>query len=345
MPLLERAGRGVRLTDAALVLVEPRRGAARARRARRGRAGRGRGQRRRARRGSPPSSPWRCGSPSPAMQALAREAPGLRCELVEAEPEQSLPALALGDVDLVLADEWQHQPRARPAGVDREDLHQRPGPPRPARRPSGRAAPPRRGAAGRARRRGLDHRPPGHGLGGGDEPDLPRARRLRPRHPPPHQRQRHQPGARRPRPGGDAAARAGAPRRRSPASPCGRSPRARSTARSSPPPAPRMPSGPPSGRSWRRPQRRIRHTAAMSEAEDFQRDGAVRRPRAARRGRGRAAARGRRAEPGGPERARDRGRGREQRRPLLRGLPQLGRHRRPTRRSSAARGSARSPPS
>lgn len=26
------------------------------------------------------------------MQALAREAPGLRCELVEAEPEQSLPA-------------------------------------------------------------------------------------------------------------------------------------------------------------------------------------------------------------------------------------------------------------
>src|ERR671915_472916 len=49
----------------------------------------------------------------PAMQALAREAPDLRCELVESEPEQSLPALALGDVDLVLADEWQHQPLAR----------------------------------------------------------------------------------------------------------------------------------------------------------------------------------------------------------------------------------------
>jgi DNA-binding transcriptional LysR family regulator len=56
------------------------------------------------------------------MQALAREAPELRCELIEAEPEQSLPALALGDIDLVLADEWQHQPHARPAGVDREDL-------------------------------------------------------------------------------------------------------------------------------------------------------------------------------------------------------------------------------
>ena len=37
------------------------------------------------------------------MEALARDAPGLRCELVEAEPEQSLPALALGDLDLVLA--------------------------------------------------------------------------------------------------------------------------------------------------------------------------------------------------------------------------------------------------
>ncbi len=60
------------------------------------------------------------------MRALAREAPDLRCELIEAEPEQSLPALALGDVDLVLADEWQHQPLARPAGVDREDLYRDP---------------------------------------------------------------------------------------------------------------------------------------------------------------------------------------------------------------------------
>lgn len=60
------------------------------------------------------------------MRALARDAPGLRCELVESEPEQSLPALALGDVDLVLADEWQHQPRSRPLGVDRHDLHRDP---------------------------------------------------------------------------------------------------------------------------------------------------------------------------------------------------------------------------
>src|SRR6187402_3340486 len=31
----------------------------------------------------------------PAMRTLAAQAPDLRCELVEAEPEQSLPALAL----------------------------------------------------------------------------------------------------------------------------------------------------------------------------------------------------------------------------------------------------------
>jgi DNA-binding transcriptional LysR family regulator len=121
LKLLERAGRGVRLTDAALVLVDHA-GAllARAERAQAelaaatGRvAGRGRIA-------SFQSVAFHIAIP--AMQALAREAPDLRCELIESEPEQSLPALALGDVDLVLADEWQHQPLARPSGVEREDL-------------------------------------------------------------------------------------------------------------------------------------------------------------------------------------------------------------------------------
>ena len=97
---------------------------------------------------------------APALQALARDAPALRCELVEAEPEQSLPALALGDIDLVLADEWEHQPHPRPPGVDRHDLHRDPVQvvlPRATirRAPRSRA----RRAAGRARARGLDHRP------------------------------------------------------------------------------------------------------------------------------------------------------------------------------------------
>jgi DNA-binding transcriptional LysR family regulator len=125
VPLLVRAGRGVRLTDAALVLV--RHAGALLDRAELAEAelaaatgevvGRGRIA-------SFQSVALRLAAP--AMQALARDAPGLRCELVEAEPEQSLPALALGDIDLVLADEWQQQPHARLAGIERHDLHRDP---------------------------------------------------------------------------------------------------------------------------------------------------------------------------------------------------------------------------
>jgi DNA-binding transcriptional LysR family regulator len=123
--LLEPAGRGVRLTDAAIVLAGhaqvllERAELAEAELAGASGAVAGRG-----RIATFQSVALRLAVP--AMRALAREVPGLRCELVEAEPEQSLPALALGDVDLVLADEWQHQPHSRPAGVDRQDLHDDP---------------------------------------------------------------------------------------------------------------------------------------------------------------------------------------------------------------------------
>ena len=123
--LLERAGRGVRLTDPALVLVRhadallDRAELAEAELAAAAGSVAGRG-----RIASFQSVALRLATP--AMHALAREAPDLRCELVEAEPETSLPALALGDIDLVLADEWEHQPHPRPAGVDRHDLHRDP---------------------------------------------------------------------------------------------------------------------------------------------------------------------------------------------------------------------------
>jgi DNA-binding transcriptional LysR family regulator len=121
VPLLERVGRGVRLTDPALVLVrhahslidEAELAEADLAAAAGSVSGRGR------------IAAFQSVALlviAPAMRALARDAPGLRCELVEAEPEESLPALALGDLDLVIADEWQHQPHARPAGVDRHDL-------------------------------------------------------------------------------------------------------------------------------------------------------------------------------------------------------------------------------
>ncbi|WCB93540.1 HTH-type transcriptional regulator GltC [Baekduia alba] len=120
-PLLERAGRGVRLTDDALVLVGHAelllRQAELAEADLAAGAGRVAG---RARIASFQSMAMRVAVPT--IGALAVQAPDLRCELVEAEPEQALPALALGDVDLVLADEWRHQPRARPEGVEREDI-------------------------------------------------------------------------------------------------------------------------------------------------------------------------------------------------------------------------------
>jgi DNA-binding transcriptional LysR family regulator len=58
----------------------------------------------------------------PMMERLETEAPRLRTELIEAEPEQALPALALGDLDLVLGDEWQHQPLRLPSGLQRHEL-------------------------------------------------------------------------------------------------------------------------------------------------------------------------------------------------------------------------------
>jgi DNA-binding transcriptional LysR family regulator len=123
--LLERAGRGVRLTDAALVLVEhagallERAAIAEAELA--AAAGTVTG---RARIAGFQSVLLRLAIP--AIEALARDAPGLRCEVFEAEPEQAVPMLALGDVDLVLADEWQHQPRSLPVGLVRHELHRDP---------------------------------------------------------------------------------------------------------------------------------------------------------------------------------------------------------------------------
>jgi len=125
VPLLERAGRGVRLTDAALVLVGhadallDRAALAEADLAAAAGAATGR-----ARIAGFQSVAVRIALP--AMEALRRDAPRLRCELIEAEPEQALPALALGDVDLVLGDEWQHQPWRLPDGLVRHQLFQDP---------------------------------------------------------------------------------------------------------------------------------------------------------------------------------------------------------------------------
>ncbi|MBJ7520135.1 MAG: LysR family transcriptional regulator [Solirubrobacteraceae bacterium] len=119
--LIARAGRGVRLTDAALVLVEHADAlltrAAEAEADLAAASGEVAG---RARIATFQSAALHIALP--AIETLAGTAPRLRCEVVEAEPESALPALALGDHDLVLADEWEHQPRGLPRGVERHDL-------------------------------------------------------------------------------------------------------------------------------------------------------------------------------------------------------------------------------
>ena len=121
VPLLEKAGRSVRLTDAALALVDHAEAllerAAIAEADLAAAAGTVAG---RARIAGFQSVTLHLALP--ALRALVRDYPRLRCELVDAEPEHSLPALALGDLDLVLADEWHHQPRRLPPGVERHDL-------------------------------------------------------------------------------------------------------------------------------------------------------------------------------------------------------------------------------
>jgi DNA-binding transcriptional LysR family regulator len=123
--LLERAGRGVRLTDPALVLVEhaeallDRAALAEAELAAAAGTVSGRG-----RIAGFQSVVLRLALP--AIEALARDAPRLRCEVIEAEPEQALPALALGDLDLVLGDEWRHQPWRLPDGLERHELFEDP---------------------------------------------------------------------------------------------------------------------------------------------------------------------------------------------------------------------------
>jgi DNA-binding transcriptional LysR family regulator len=125
VPLLARAGRGVRLTDPALVLVEHA-GALleRAELAEADLAAAAGTVAGRVRIAGFQSAAIRLALP--AMAALATDAPRLRCELVEAEPEQAIPALAIGDLDLVLGDEWQHQPLSLPAGIDRHELFEDP---------------------------------------------------------------------------------------------------------------------------------------------------------------------------------------------------------------------------
>jgi len=54
--------------------------------------------------------------------SMRRQHPSLHVEVTEMEPEQSLPALTVGDFDVVLAEEYPGRPHVRLAGVDRQNV-------------------------------------------------------------------------------------------------------------------------------------------------------------------------------------------------------------------------------
>jgi DNA-binding transcriptional LysR family regulator len=58
----------------------------------------------------------------PAIDRLAGTHPGLRIELLELEAEESLPLAARGAVELAIAEEYEHAPRPRVAGLERAYL-------------------------------------------------------------------------------------------------------------------------------------------------------------------------------------------------------------------------------
>jgi DNA-binding transcriptional LysR family regulator len=123
--LFEPAGRRVRLTDAALVLVEH---------AEQLLAASERAEADLAAAAGAVIGVVRVGSFQtaslhlllPAMAALRDAHPDLDVRLVETEPEPALDALRSHGLDLVLADEWTGAPRPRVPGLDREDLFSEP---------------------------------------------------------------------------------------------------------------------------------------------------------------------------------------------------------------------------
>ncbi len=121
--LLEKAGRGVRLTDAGHRLAQHAGillSAAEAARADlESLTGQVRGT---VRAGGLQSATRRL--LVPAVTRMLTEHPQVRVEVSELELEQALPELRLGTLDVVISDEYDGHPRPRPAGLHFELLHQ-----------------------------------------------------------------------------------------------------------------------------------------------------------------------------------------------------------------------------
>lgn len=107
--LIEKAGRGVKLTDPGLVLAEH--ATALLQRAALAEADLAAAANEIAGRGLVAAFQSAAFNLAlPAIAQLAETAPRLRCGLIEDEPEVALPMLLRGDLDMVIGDEWDHHP-------------------------------------------------------------------------------------------------------------------------------------------------------------------------------------------------------------------------------------------
>jgi len=117
--LLERVGRGVRLTEAGRALVDHTEAVlARLEAAEADLAAAGSGEVSGRLRIACFQTAAR-GLVVPVLTSLPRRHPDLRLELREMEAEEALPLLRLGDVDVVVAEEYEHAPRPLDPGIER----------------------------------------------------------------------------------------------------------------------------------------------------------------------------------------------------------------------------------
>jgi DNA-binding transcriptional LysR family regulator len=119
--LLERVGRGVRLTDAAVGLVDHTEAVlARLEQAEAELASTG-GEVQ----GTVRVAAFQTAARSlvaPILRPLAERHPRLRCEMIEMEAEEALPHLRVGDIDMVVAEEYPEVPRPRDPALERLDI-------------------------------------------------------------------------------------------------------------------------------------------------------------------------------------------------------------------------------
>src|SRR5918911_321139 len=125
VPLLEKAGRGVRLTDAGRLLSHHAGVLLSAAEAARADLASLTGEVRGTVRAGGLQSATRHVL-IPALTRMLVDHPQVRVEISELELEQALPELRLGTLDVVISDEYDGHPRPRPAGLRFDVLHEEP---------------------------------------------------------------------------------------------------------------------------------------------------------------------------------------------------------------------------